>query len=134
MRDIGITDKFIITRKQRFQWNAKKKENENNINNLKRYHRKIRKDIFYIYGSERLWYLKKTDADENINRSSLTITYAIMHRLSELARYSPILLNRHFESKHNWLLSEFINSSLVQFIDEISAEITGKEFMLPGIR
>ena len=127
-RDVGIGDKFLIRRKKRFKWD------DNNIMNFKAYHQKIRNDIFYIYGSDRLWYLKKSDANNIINRSSLTITFAIMHRLSELARYSPMLLNTHFESKHNWLLSEFINTSLIQFIDEISAEITGQEFMLSGIR
>jgi len=57
-----------------------------------------------------------------------------MHRLSELARYSPKSLANHFESRHNWLLSEFISTALYQFIDEISSEITGQEFMVPGIR
>jgi hypothetical protein len=57
-----------------------------------------------------------------------------MHRLSELARYSPTLLAKHFESRHNWLLSEFIASSLHQYMDQISAEITGFQIMVPGIR
>lgn len=55
-----------------------------------------------------------------------------MHRLSELARYTPTLLAKHFEAQHNWLLSEFIARALHQFVDEISAEITGQEFMIPG--
>ena len=55
-----------------------------------------------------------------------------LHKLSELARYTPNILAKHFESQHNWLLSEFINLSLPQFIDEIAAELTGHEFMTPG--
>ena len=69
-----------------------------------------------------------------VERSSLTLTYAALHKLSELARYSPIRLKKHFDSQHNWLLSEFINVSLEHFIDQISSEITGMEFAQPGIR
>lgn len=133
-RDNGVTDKFIIRNKKRFRWKYNNKENVNNISNLKKYHQKIRKDVYYIYGFEKLWYIKKINVKNSIDRSSLSITFAIMHRLSELSRYSPILLAKHLESRHNWLISEFINSSLYEFIDEISAEITGKEFMLPGRR
>ena len=55
-----------------------------------------------------------------------------MHRLSGLARYDPMRLARHFDCQHNWLLSEFIATARSQFIDEISYEITGQEFMIPG--
>jgi hypothetical protein len=55
-----------------------------------------------------------------------------MHRLSELSRYDPIALSKHFECQHNWLLTEFILAASSQFIDEISAEITGQEFFMPG--
>ena len=65
--------------------------------------------------------------------SPLTLTLMAMHRISELARYTPDVLSRHFDSQHNWLLSEFINLSLRQFLDEISAEITSHEFMPPGV-
>ncbi|CAH8239481.1 hypothetical protein VAEU17_5700001 [Vibrio aestuarianus] len=61
----------------------------------------------------------------------MPIMFAAMHRLSELARYSPDKLAKHFECQHNWLLSEFITSASNQFIDEISSEITGYEFMIP---
>ena len=54
-----------------------------------------------------------------------------MHRLSELARYTPDKLNKHFENKQNWLLNEFIKNASVQFIDAISSEITGLEFKIP---
>ena len=62
----------------------------------------------------------------------MTITFAAMHKLSEMARYTPDKLARHFDCQHNWLLSEFITSAPNQFIDEISSELTGHEFMLPG--
>jgi hypothetical protein len=131
----GVKDKFIIRRKDRFDWKYGRGEKTNNICELTKYHQKIRKDVYYIQGSERLWYIKKTNnIDGLIDRSSLTITFAVMHKLSELTRYSPFRLVTHFESLHNWLLSEFINHSLYQFIDEISAEITGTELMVPGRR
>jgi hypothetical protein len=60
------------------------------------------------------------------------MAFAAMHRLSELARYEPMKLSKHFEGQHNWLLSEFIARSPVQVLDEISAEITGQDFIVPG--
>jgi len=64
----------------------------------------------------------------------LTITFALMHRLSELSRYDPIRLKKHFDCQHNWLISEFINLAPTQFIYAIACEITGQEFKIPGIR
>ena len=133
-RDIGIKDKFVIREKNRFKWVPDPKEIKNNLTKFRKYHTKIRKNVVYIYGPEKLWYLKKTDVLGSIDRSSLTVTFAIMHRLSELARYQPLLLDKHFKSKHNWLLSAFINDSRHQSIDGIFSEITGKEFVLPGKR
>jgi hypothetical protein len=57
-----------------------------------------------------------------------------MHRLSELSRYDPLSLRVHLDRQHNWLLSEFISVAPRQFIDEIASEITGCDFMVPGIR
>jgi len=34
--------------------------------------------------------------------------------------------------QHNWLITEFIEAAPPQFIDEVSAEMTGEEFMVPG--
>jgi len=38
------------------------------------------------------------------------------------------------KSKQNWLIHEFINKGLDQFIDEISCEITGEDIMCTGYR
>ncbi len=103
-----------------------------NVQELVGYHRKIRETLYYIHGPTRLWYLKRGGNVKGlIRRSSLTITFAAMHRMSEMARYTPSLLARHFDCQHNWLLSEFIATARSQFIDEISSEITGQEFMIP---
>lgn len=131
-RDNGVSE-FVIRLKSRFHWIPKASEREANLKRLTAYHKKVRKNVFYIHGPMRLWYIKRrNDRDGMIDRSSLTITFAAMHRLSELARYSPMLLARHFDCQHNWLLSEFIATARNQFLDEISSEITGKEFMIPG--
>ena len=82
-----------------------------------------------------MWYLKRNvDTDKIVNMYSPTITFAIMHRLSELSRYSPDRLQHILDSQMGWVVSEFIKLAPFQFIDEISAEITGKEIMPPMIR
>ncbi|WP_417352909.1 YaaC family protein [Flavobacterium alkalisoli] len=133
-RDYGNLNKFIIRKKQRFKWVNGAQNKNSNLNRLTNYHRKVRKDIHFIYGSTDLWYFKRTGFGNAIDKSSLTITFALMHRLSELSRYNPIRLKKHFDCQHNWLLSEFINLAPTQFIYTIACEITGQEFKIPGIR
>lgn len=81
----------------------------------------------------RLWYIKREGIDGVIPRNPMSLTFAGMHRLSELSRYEPVVLSKHLGSQHNWLLSEFIKNAPYQFIDHIASEITGEEFMSPGI-
>jgi uncharacterized protein (UPF0332 family) len=131
-KDQGVTDKFIIRRKKRFKWNGRQQKNI--VESLKKYHKKIRQHAYYINGNQRLWYLKRTGGfTDYIRRTSTTITFATMHRLSELARYSPENLAKHLDSSHNWLFSEFIDLAAEQFVDEIASEITGKEFLPTAI-
>ncbi|MCB0540466.1 MAG: hypothetical protein KDE33_23315 [Bacteroidetes bacterium] len=126
-KDNGISDKFTVRKKKRFNYNSK------NMGSFIDYHKKIRFDTQYIYSSEKLWYIKKKEGNVGvINRSPLTLAFAAMHRISELCRYKPERLVRHFESQNNWLLSEFITIAPTQYIDQISSEITGYDFMLPG--
>ncbi|MBW4640724.1 MAG: YaaC family protein [Gloeocapsa sp. UFS-A4-WI-NPMV-4B04] len=131
--DNGKPEEFIIRSKKRFDW--KNGQQNNNLRRLSNYHQKIRKNLFYIYGAKMLWYIKrKNGINGYIEHTNISLIFAAMHRLSELARYSPNVLASHFDSNYNWLLSEFISNSLTQFIDEISSEITGHEFMIPGIK
>ncbi|KPK89948.1 hypothetical protein AMJ80_09055 [bacterium SM23_31] len=126
---------FVIRRTNRFAWRQGNREKAGNIQRLKNYHKSLRKHIQYIHGASRLWYIKRRHGPEGIiDRCSITLTYAAMHRLSELSRYNPMLLAKHMNAQHNWLISEFIATACTQFIDEISSEITGKEFMIPGRR
>lgn len=135
-RDLGIESDYVVRRKKRFNWIFTAAETANNLERLWRYHHQVRQNVFYINGPTRLWYMKrKSDGvPDFVSRTSLTITYAAMHRLSELARYEPLTLAKHFEGQYNWLLTEFIEVAPKQFIDEIAAEITGMDFMAPGIR
>ncbi|WP_160286307.1 YaaC family protein [Pseudomonas knackmussii] len=130
-KDTSITDQFIIRSTRRFNWTPTEKPES--LLRYRRYHQSLRKDISYIYSPQRLWYIKRSlNNDSYIGRSTLTITFAAMHKLSELARYAPNILSKHFESRYNWLLSEFISIAPLQFIDELSSELTGYEFMPPG--
>lgn len=130
-RERSVQDKWVIRAKKRFDWRPKKKAAS--LNRYKNYHKRLRKNLYYINGASRLWYIKRGGNMRGIiPRSTMTITFAAMHKLSEMARYTPDKLSRHFDCQHNWLLSEFITSAPAQFIDEISSELTGHEFMVPG--
>lgn len=131
-RDAGIDGSYVVRRKKRFKWNLND-DDDVNLTRLVKYHDDVRRSMYYIKGMTRLWYLKKEGARQcRIERSSLTLTFMALHRLSELARYSPDSLMRHFESRHNWLLSQFIVRGLDQYLDELAAEITGHDFMAPS--
>lgn len=105
------------------------------INNLITLHTELRKNLFHINGTQTLWYIKSSvSGPAQLNRFSPTLTLAAMHRLSELCRYRPLELTSFLSGKHNWLLSEFIRQSPLQFFDEIASEITGHQFLTPNVR
>lgn len=121
---------YELRRKKRFRWSGR--SIEDSLNNLKKYHKTIRRRIVPIYATENRWYLKKNVAGhDTIPHSQLILIFAAMHRLSELSRYEPITFANHFNVNHNWLLSEFINNSPNQFVYGIASEITGLEFIKP---
>jgi hypothetical protein len=133
-KDNGVTNKCIIRVKKRFHWYRSGANKISNLSRLTNNHRLLRKKIHYIFGANTLWYLKRYGQPNCIDRHPLTIMFASMHRLSELARYQPTILHRHFELKQNWLLSEFIKGSVMEFIDQISCEITNQNLMQPAVR
>ena len=108
--------------------------NESQRAQFDNYYYEVRKKFSFISGNETLWYLKRDNLGGITTFSDLVVMFAVSHRLSELARYSPDLLRRHFKKKHNWLLSEYLNNVLYQFCDNISAEICGHDLVLPSIR
>lgn len=133
--DIGSQEPGTVRYKNRFKWNGSKPDSGDNQERLTTYHSKVRKHVSYIFGPQRLWYLKRGEiGTQYVKRSSLTLSFATMHRLSELSRYDPLSLRNHLNRQHNWLLTEFISLAVPQFIDEIAAEITGCDIMIPGIR
>lgn len=134
-KDQGVSKLFTVRMKSRFNWRSGEKHKAQNLKSLQTYHAKVRADISYINGPMRLWYLKRRISGSTIiRRYPPVIAFAAMHRLSELSRYEPTTLSRYLESQSNWLLSEFIEAAPIQFVDEIASEITGREFMIPGIR
>lgn len=133
--DAGEKGGVHIRSKRRFKWHSKGPSRKDNIKNLIMYHKVVRRDIKYIYGQTRLWYLKRTDKiNDSLAWPTPCLSIMAMHRLSELCRYKPERLMRHYDANHNWILSEFIGLSLINFIDSLSCEITGQDLMLPGYR
>ena len=131
-RDLSIQDQFIIRSRRRFNWRPKQRPAS--LRRYKNYHKRLRNNLYYINSASasRLWYIKRGgNVSGIIPRSTMTIMFSAMHKLSELARYTPDKLSKHFDCQHNWLLSEFITTAPIQFIDELSSELTGHDFMLP---
>lgn len=129
-------NKYIVRKKNhRIQWDIHEAK-ALRFKRLSDYHKKARKDLHYIYGDARLWYVKKNIPTNNaiLNRNSLTLIFAVMHWLSELVRYNPMQFEKYMQTNQNWLLNEFIETALFQFVDEISCEITGLEVMTPAYR
>ncbi len=127
-RDINFLDRFVVRFKDRTSWKGNQTISTTKFIN---YHKKVRRNVQYIAGISSRWYIKRTNTKESIPLSALSITFAAMHRLSELSRYEPITLSKHLNSQQNWLISEFIKSAPYQFIHEIASEITGEEFLVP---
>jgi len=127
---------YTLRRNKKFKWEVNiRVPTQESLDNLQAYHKKMRKELRYIYSSNALWYVKRKDLQNNIiDKSTLTLTIAAMHRLSELSRYNPQTLSKHLEKDASWLLTEFINKSIYQFIDQISSEITGNDFRVTGFR
>ncbi|WP_219836152.1 YaaC family protein [Paenibacillus sp. R14(2021)] len=131
--DYYKTAAYYLRSREAFNWSSK--NNEANLDSFKSYYKTIRKKFVYIYSTNELWYFKRTNLTTGIiNKNSLVLTFAAMHRLSEMSRYDPNRLDAHLASQHGWLLSEFINKSLYQFIDMISSEISGDDFRATGFR
>ena len=134
-RDIGIEDQYTVRMKERFSWDIHKPIEERKMA-LNKYSEKTRKYLYYIYGESKLWYVKKTVLEnEELEFAPGTILiFAVFHWLSELVRYSPKLFKKYMKSRQNWLIHEFINNALDQFVDEIGCEITGEDIMCTGYR
>jgi hypothetical protein len=106
-----------------------------NINGLIDLNRKLRQEMHYINGAQPLWYLRvPVPGPSRLKRQLPTLILAVMHRLSEICRDQPLQLESLLKGQKNWLLSEFIQMSAAQFIDEIASELTGYQFLVPNVR
>lgn len=126
---------YFIRKKSRFDWDIHS-DIKLRLESLSKYHKKVRKDLHYILGDMKLWYIKKDipQNDKILKRNSITLIFAVMHWLSELVRYNPEKFNQMMSTKQNWLIHEFIDNALYQYIDEISCEMTGVDIMATGYR
>jgi YaaC-like Protein len=116
-------------------WKAPGRPTATNIQELVDFNRVLRQELHFIHGAQTLWYLKTAPAGpRKLKRQLPTLILAAMHRLSEICRYQPLQLETLLAGQKNWLLSEFIEMSAIQFIDEIASEITGYQFLMPNVR
>ncbi|MCA1431354.1 hypothetical protein I6F33_00040 [Bradyrhizobium sp. BRP20] len=105
------------------------------LGNVADLNRRLRRELFFINGTEPLWYIRsRTRGPKRIERQLPTLILGAMHRLSEISRYNPPQMASLLAGQKNWLLSEFIQMSAEQFIDEIASELTGVQFLVPNIR
>lgn len=95
----------------------------------------LRRELQFINGAEALWYVRgEVTGPARLKRQLPTLILGAMHRLSEICRYKPLQLASLLDGQKNWLLTEFIEMSAIQFIDEIASEITGLQFLVPNVR
>ena len=130
--------KKLLIRSKRFNWyfgRTSRREKTNANHRLQRYHSSLRRVVCNISGARDLWYIKKYNrSNKGGARHTIVLIFAAMHRLSELSRYDPGVLDKHLSGQANWLLVEFINHSMDQFIDQVATEITGFQFWPPKMR
>lgn len=132
--DIGAGPHIFRTKK-RFKWKRGAGDMPGNLTRISNVNSRFRKNILYIRGQPSSWYLKLPSLSRNsIDRSNISLMLGAMHRLSELARYDPLRLQLLLETQQNWLISEFIGNAPIQFLDEISTEITGENLATPFVR
>ncbi|WJS98212.1 YaaC family protein [Novosphingobium humi] len=125
----------ILRTKKRFKWLDGADYQDANLRRIATYNTRYRSNLVYIRGKPPSWYLKLPGVSRNsIARSGLSMMLAAMHRLSELSRYDPLRLNLLLVTEQNWLISEFIGSAPIQFLEEIATEITGQNLATPFVR
>jgi hypothetical protein len=72
-QDISISDKFTIRSTHRFKWVPSQKDAS--LARYRKYHQRLRKDLYYIYSPQRLLYIKRNGQIKgHISRSSMTIS------------------------------------------------------------
>lgn len=133
--DVSVSDAAAFRLKDRFDWDIHTPIESRKVE-LKKYHRKIRKCLYYVRGNKKMWYLKKEMKGNDMLQfaPSSVLIFCVYHWLSEQVRYNPKRFEKYMKSKQNWLLHEFLANALDQFVDEISCEITGHDIMCTGYK
>lgn len=107
----------------------------NEVLQIAELNKNLRRELQFINGTEALWYIRgMVTGPARLQRQLPTLILGAMHRLSEICRYKPLQLASLLAGQKNWLLTEFIEMSAVQFIDEVASELTGLQFLVPNIR
>ena len=105
---------------------------DGSLDRLANYNRSARKDLDIVYAPQNRWYLRKNvSSDDSMPHPSPVLTLAAMHTLSELCRYDPKRMKRHFDARHNFLLAEFVRQAPAQYLHAVACEISGREFLRP---
>ncbi|ACB95542.1 hypothetical protein Bind_1918 [Beijerinckia indica subsp. indica ATCC 9039] len=130
---INANDLKEISSIARINWATSNNPTGQELDALRGLNRTLRRSLHYINGAQTLWYLK-TKGTYVIDRQSITLTLAAMHRLSEICRYRPSELGSLLNGQKHWLLSEFVAMSRTQFLDEVACEMTGHQVMIPNVR
>ena len=116
---IDTNDPFTLISREGFE-----------IEELKEKYCGLRSHFTYITSDQRIWYLKKFNAENKALRlNDLTLIFALTHRFSEIVRYRPEQMKLILDGKENWIVHEFLTMALDQFIDRLAAEITKREIM-----
>lgn len=121
---------YRTKRSKKLKWNIHQHPTSARLVGLKEYYKKIRPLFYYVDRGTLAWYIKKDLPGKTLNKSPLLLIYPVMHWMSELVRYNPQLFAHFMKGKYNWLISEFVDVGLLQFIDGISSEITGENICL----
>ena len=128
-------DPFTIRSTASVPFSKPGKPTKSDLRNLVGLNNQLRTDLVYIRGAKALWYVKtNASGPRRVARQTPTVVLAAMHRLSEICRYRPLELRSLLSGRENWLVSEFVEKSPLQFIDAMASEVTGYEFLEPNIR
>lgn len=86
-----------------------------------------RKGIWsYTDGNDYRMYIASTN---KVRMSSPTIIYSIMFFLGSVTRYNPYFFDTLMDEKEQWLISEFLNTQLKQFIYYLASAVVGKQVL-----
>jgi hypothetical protein len=130
--DHGQRESGVVRRKKRFEWAMRNLGRAQSIKNLVAYHRDVRDKVHPIVAAGTRWYLERKQlAQVNHPACKLVCMFAALHRLSELSRYHPLVLKRHLDARHGWLLVEFLQTAPIQFIYTVASELTHTVFLSP---